>query len=68
MVKRRLTQIADSLAPASLRAIGIRGGISLPSRDPRTTLDTLEAIPSTAPFSAQEARDRLRETVEGFFS
>jgi hypothetical protein len=30
-------------------------------------LDTLEPIPSTTLFSAQEAKDRLREIVEGFF-
>jgi hypothetical protein len=30
-------------------------------------LDTLEPIPSTTLLSAQEAKDRLREIVEGFF-
>ena len=30
-------------------------------------LDTLEPLPSTAVLSAQEAKDRLREIVEGFF-
>jgi hypothetical protein len=30
-------------------------------------LDTIEPIPSTTLLSAQEAKDRLREIVEGFF-
>jgi hypothetical protein len=30
-------------------------------------LDTLEPLPDTALLSAQEAKDRLREIVEGFF-
>ena len=30
-------------------------------------MDTFEPIPSTTVFSAQEAKDRLREIVEGFF-
>jgi hypothetical protein len=33
----------------------------------RAALDTLEPIPSTTLLSAQEAKDRLREIVEGFF-
>ena len=30
-------------------------------------MDTIEPIPSTTLLSAQEAKDRLREIVEGFF-
>ena len=30
-------------------------------------MDTLEPIPSTTLLSAQEAKDRLREIIEGFF-
>jgi ATP/maltotriose-dependent transcriptional regulator MalT len=30
-------------------------------------LDTLEPIPSTAVLSASEAKERLRDIVEGFF-
>jgi hypothetical protein len=30
-------------------------------------LDTLEPVPDTTLLSAQEAKDRLREIVEGFF-
>ena len=33
----------------------------------RPALDTIEPIPSTTLLSAQEAKDRLREIVEGFF-
>jgi hypothetical protein len=33
----------------------------------RAALDTLEPIPSTTLLSAQEAKDRLGEIVEGFF-
>ena len=33
----------------------------------RAALDTLEPIPSTTLLSAQEAKDRLREIIEGFF-
>jgi hypothetical protein len=33
----------------------------------RAALDTIEPIPSTTLLSAQEAKDRLREIVEGFF-
>ncbi len=33
----------------------------------RAVLDTLPPIPSTTLLSAQEAKDRLREIVEGFF-
>ena len=41
--------------------------ISPPSGGLRAALDTLEPLPSTAVLSAQEAKDRLREIVEGFF-
>ena len=34
---------------------------------PRAALDTLEPIPSAVLLSAQEAKDRLREIIEGFF-
>jgi hypothetical protein len=37
------------------------------SRFPRAALDTLLQTPTTTLLSADEAKDRLREIVDGFF-
>jgi hypothetical protein len=50
-----------------LRSAAVGGAASHLRRDLRAVLDTLEALRNTALLSAQEAKGRLREIVEGFF-
>src|SRR5271166_4102529 len=56
-------------SPGANRPSQVRGGAGDFCRvvRPRAALDTLPPAPSTALFSAQEAKERLREIVEGFF-
>jgi hypothetical protein len=69
MVKRPLTRIAYALG---LPALPYPNGERAPRFWPHPcypwpALDTLEPPPSAALLSAEEAKERLREIVEGFF-
>src|SRR5271169_819793 len=69
------TATATSSAPAYSQRREYRpsapvAGCAAPDlpRDPSAVLDALQQTPSTTPLlTAQEAKDRLREIVEGFF-
>src|SRR5580704_2223349 len=69
MVKRLLTgpPIHWARVLASARHWPRYGQFRRHAAGVRAALDTLEPIPSTTLLSAQEAKDRLREIVEGFF-
>ena len=69
MVKRPLTRIAYSLGLACPAPPQWRAGARFWPHPcyPWPALDTLEPPPSTALLSAEEAKERLREIVEGFF-
>lgn len=69
MVKRLLTRI---VYPPGRRSGFVPShsdrARELPSRlPPRRVLDAFEPTPNTALLSAEEAKDRLREIVKGFF-
>jgi|SRR5271165_38312 len=49
------------------RRRGDRASDTAAKRDPEPVLDALPPAPSTALLSAEEAKERLREIVEGFF-
>jgi hypothetical protein len=69
MVKRTLTQTAypPGLGASFAPPVGDRARPSPLIASHGAVLDTLPSTPSTALLSTQEAKDRLREIVEGFF-
>ena len=68
MVKRPLTWIAYQGPRCRLRAAPWRASPTLSANSrPGAALDTLEPPPTSVLLSAEEAKDRLREIVEGFF-
>ena len=69
IVKRLLNQLAYPLGVSARSAspIATERRISLSPRDPPASLDTFPPSPDAELLSAEEAKARLREIVEGFF-
>jgi hypothetical protein len=72
MVKRALTRIAYRLGLSARLVLPHGAGRRARNhrhcpRHPRAVLDALQPTPGTALLSAQEAKERLREIIEGFF-
>jgi hypothetical protein len=69
MVKRSLTQIAYPLGLSArfVAPVAVERASSPPRFATSGCLGHIRAKPSTALLSPQEAKERLREIVEGFF-